>query len=53
MIQTYTNQAKYKIHLLKHYTIRHPALTSVDTLSVKCCTDKYLLPSKTLPKMLN
>ena len=45
-----------KIYLLKRYTIRHPTLTSVSTLLVNCCTDKCLLPSKTLyllPRMLN
>ena len=41
------------MHLLKRYTIRHVILTSVNTLLVKCCTHKCLLPSKTLPRMLN
>ena len=46
----------HKIHLLKRYTIRHPTLISVNTLLVKCCTDKCLLPGKTLcllTRMLN
>ena len=45
-----------KIHLFKRYTRRHPRLTSVSKLLVKCCTDKCLLPSKTLcllTRMLN
>ena len=48
--------SQYKIHLLKRCTIRHPTFTSVNMLLVKCCTDKCLLPSKTLcllTRMLN
>ena len=51
-----TNLYKRKIHLLKRYTIRHPTFIAVNTLLVKCCTDKCLLPSKTfslLTRMLN
>ena len=38
--------SQHKIHLLKRYTIRHPTLTSVNTLLVQYCTDKWLLPRK-------
>ena len=41
------NKAKTKLQILKRCAMRYPALTSDITLMVRCCTNIYLLPTKT------
>ena len=42
-----TNKTKTKLQILKRCAIRHPVLTSDNTLMVRCCTNVCLLPTKT------
>ena len=42
-----TNKTKIKLQILKRSAMRHPALTSDNTLMVRYCTNICLLPGKT------
>ena len=43
---------KKKKQILKRSAIRHPALTSDNTLMLKCCINICLLPTKTCDALL-